>query len=58
MSYINTCMWNLEKNGTDESIYKAGVEMQMQEQTCGHSLGGRGGGVNQENGLAYIHFYV
>ena len=31
MSYINTCMWNLEKNGTDESSYRAGVEMQMQK---------------------------
>ena len=31
MSYINTCMCNLEKkHGTDESIYRAGVEMQMQ----------------------------
>ena len=50
-------MWNLEKNGTYESIYKAGVEMQMQEQTCGHGLGGKGGRVNWESTI-YIYIYI
>ena len=28
--YINTYMWNLKKNGIDDLIYKAEIEIQMQ----------------------------
>ena len=27
--YINACLWNIEKNGTDDSIFRAAKEIQM-----------------------------
>ena len=38
VSYINTYMWNLEKNGTDEPICKAEIETQTQKTIACHLL--------------------
>ena len=35
-------MHEIEKNGTEYPICRAGIEMQHKEQTCGHSGGWRG----------------
>ena len=43
-SYINTSMWNLEKNGTAEPIYKAEIEIQSYEHQEGR-------GLNPETGI-------
>ena len=48
ISYINTYMWNLEKNGTDDPVCSIGVEMQIEN---GHVDTGRKGegGTNWES---------
>ena len=35
-------IYGIQKNGNDEPICRAAVEMQLKEQTCGHSRGRRG----------------
>ena len=37
ISYMNTYIWSLEKNVTDEHIWRAGIEMQTE--TWGNSAG-------------------
>ena len=48
VSYINTYMWNLEKNGTDEPICKAEIETQTWITNIWTPSGERESGMNWE----------
>ena len=47
--YMLMNIYGIQKNGTSEPICRAGIETQMQRQTCGHRRG-RGGGPGLERG--------
>ena len=42
------CIYEIQKNGTDEPICGAGIEMQTQRQTCEDKWGSRGQGELRE----------
>ena len=59
ISHMSTYIWNLEKNGTDWPIYKAGIETRTQKMDLWAQCGGkqRVGWVERE-ALKYIHYHV
>jgi len=59
ISHMSTYIWNLEKNGTDWPIYKAGIETGTQKLDLWARCGGkqRVGWVERE-ALKYIHYHV
>ena len=43
ISYINTYMWNLEKNGTGDPVCRIGIEMQIENSHVDTGRKGEGG---------------
>ena len=53
---ILTHIYGIQKNGTEEFIYRATMEKQTQEQTYGHGEGGGEGEMYGESNLeTYYH---
>ena len=51
-------VYGIWKDGTDEPICRAAVEMQTERTDCGHSVGGRGWDeLREQRGNIYIAIY-
>ena len=57
--YILTCVCGIQKNGTDEPISKAGIQMQMQRTGLwARKQGGQEGETNLESSTDIIEYHV